>query len=657
MVPGSAVASEQCQAPAAAQPILVTKDCEDPIYNEANFVIDSVTTVVTPVPHTKVLAHFKATATTPEYKVSINLPAKDRWQGRFFQHVYPLEQPDNDDDLAFALANGGYLVNVKGTPCGCGGYRPDAAAAKIAEAYARKFYASTRRVYGYVWGGSGGGLLIVGAIENTKGVWDGAVPYVLPNAGSLININAVGALGALALHDKFPSINAALKPGVHGDPEAALTPEQRKIFREELAMGIPLRSFETASGGGTILMFLSDGVRENDPTYVDDFWSKPGYEGANPADYLQAARVDQIVKIKDIVAGPDGAPAGVEFEDALKLGTTGGTGLDFFVYGADDKTVIGRLSGMWDGSSVKLMPGNDPKLLAQVKAGTTVHVSNLFFLALNFYHRHDLPTQLGMYAYDQFRTADGTPLYPQRSYNGAGAQALSTAGGGTQTGKINTKVIINQSLLDGGAAPWMADWYSKRVQASLGPKAYADNFRLYYNDNAEHLDIKPNPGNVSRVIYYVPALYQSLKDLIGWCEKGVVPPLSTTYSVENTQVHLPATAAERHGIQPVVTLKVAGSDSIETSVNKPVEFTAHIVAPTGAGKVTSTAWWFGEGDASLTPTDVKTPASAVNVKVSHTFSAPGTYYVTLRATSQREGQGGETLTSLQNLDRVRVIVR
>src|SRR5262249_5759369 len=166
-------------------PMMVTADCEDPLYNERTFVVDKVSEATTPLTHTRVDAHFTPPAGKQTYKVTLYLPPHEKWQGRFFQHDYPLEQPENPDDGSFALGNGAYLVNVAGVVCGCGGYRPDAAAAKIAKTYALKHYQTKRRIYGYLWGGSGGGLVTSGAIENTQDVWDGAAPYVMPNAASL----------------------------------------------------------------------------------------------------------------------------------------------------------------------------------------------------------------------------------------------------------------------------------------------------------------------------------------------------------------------------------------------------------------------------------------------------------------------------------------
>jgi len=57
----------------------------------------------------------------------------------------------------------------------------------------------------------------------------------------------------------------------------------------------------------------------------------------------------------------------------------------------------------------------------------------------------------------------------------------------------------------------------------------------------------------------------------------------------------------------------------------------------------------------ITPTD-KT-GSTVTVKTAYTFTKPGTYFPTLRVASQRQGDAKTAYTRIQNLDRVRVVVK
>ena len=71
-------------------------------------------------------------------------------------------------------------------------------------------------------------------------------------------------------------------------------------------------------------------------------------------------------------------------------------------------------------------------------------------------------------------------------------------------------------------------------------------------------------------------------------------------------------------------------------------------------------WDFAHSDVfpvagTFTPSD-KT-GSRVTLKTTYTFSKPGTYFPALRVASQREGDAKTSYTRIQNLDRVRVVVK
>ena len=79
------------------------------------------------------------------------------------------------------------------------GYRVSAAAAKLAKAYANKLYGNTGRIYGYIYGQSGGSVQMMAANEGTTGVWDGIVPVVIAVDGLNTHSFQWGALYALAV--------------------------------------------------------------------------------------------------------------------------------------------------------------------------------------------------------------------------------------------------------------------------------------------------------------------------------------------------------------------------------------------------------------------------------------------------------------------------
>ena len=114
------------------------------------------------------------------------------------------------------------------------------------------------------------------------------------------------------------------------------------------------------------------------------------------------------------------------------------------------------------------------------------------------------------------------------------------------------------SLWDREAFPWQADWYRSKVKENLGDST-DNNFRLWYTDHALHGDLTKQE-DPTHTVSYLGVLQQALRDLSAWVEKGIAPPATTNYKIEDGQVIVPATAAERKGIQPVVTLKANGGE-------------------------------------------------------------------------------------------------
>jgi hypothetical protein len=93
-------------------------------------------------------------------------------------------------------------------------------------------------------------------------------------------------------------------------------------------------------------------------------------------------------------------------------------------------------------------------------------------------------------------------------------------------------------------------------------------------------------------------------------------------------------------------------------VGEPVEFHARVNVPPSTGKVVAAEWDFlGVGDYPVEEPTVDLLRSTVILRQTFTFTAPGTYFPVLRATSQREGDAETPWARVQNIDRVRVVVR
>ncbi|MET8208882.1 PKD domain-containing protein [Streptomyces sp. NPDC005373] len=633
-VQGASAAPAECAAREPGGPVWVTADCVDPQYK--NPVIDSETEQTRPVRHHRVSGHFEGT----NVKFNVYLPPKDQWKGRFFQYVYPIQDANaTDETIGFGADSGAYTVQITGTA----GYRADAAAAKYAETVAADYYDKQGTIYGYIWGGSGGSYQTIAAMENTTGVWDGAVPFIPGVPTSIPNNFFARAFARVVLQDKAAQIADAVSPGGSGDPYAGLNKAQSTALREVTRLGVPLRGWENyryllGVDDPQGLMGFAELVRSADPTYADDFWSKPGYLGTEKSplgDVIRAARVDHLSTITQA----DAKSATLD-----SAAPTSRTPLDFTLYAADGTTRIGTLKGTLKDKAFTIGDGNSAEVLAGLKAGAKVRSDNSWSLALTSYHRHQVPTRPGYYAWDQFRDADGKPIYPQRAAEVGPGVSAGVSGGGTHTGKITGKMLMVGNLLDVDAYPWDADWYAKQVGSDT-------TFRVWYNGNADH--IGPHAPNL---VNSMGVLQQALRDVSAWAEHGVQPPQSTRYRVKDSQVSVPAKADERHGVQPVIDLTADGRGSIDVPAGKPVTFKARVQTPSGTGKVVSTDWDF-KGDGTFTTRPCGTPNSTVEVSASFTYSKPGTYFPALRAVSQRDGDSSTPYAKIQNLGRMRVVVR
>jgi PKD repeat protein len=91
-------------------------------------------------------------------------------------------------------------------------------------------------------------------------------------------------------------------------------------------------------------------------------------------------------------------------------------------------------------------------------------------------------------------------------------------------------------------------------------------------------------------------------------------------------------------------------------LGKPVRFSAVIEAPPNTGKVVLADWDF-DGSGNFTVSGKVNPGAKVILKATHAFANPGTYFVTLRVASQRDGDTSNPYPKILNLDRVRVVVK
>jgi hypothetical protein len=381
-----------------------------------------------------------------------------------------------------------------------------------------------------------------------------------------------------------------------------------------------------------------------DPSYAEDFWSKPGYLCTDPASSIgkERAAVDTTV-----TAVSEGFPKTIDVAELPER--------DW----ADAHLVVlsGAATGATlpikntTGKTVALIATADPAASGAIRQGDKVRVDNAWALALQTYHRHQVPATEDYYAWNQYRDADGGPIYPQRDVL-IGQTGTANAAGSIFSGKVNGKTLMLSVLMDVDAYAWQADWYRSKAKAALG-NDFDDTFALYYFDNAHH-ENPMTPLQRTHVVSYGGALQQALRDLAAWVEKGV-HPLDTNFRIEDTQVVLPENAAERKGIQPTVALTANGRARAEAKPGEPVRFSATIAAPPGAGKVVSAEWDF-DGSGTFAEKAQFAPGETVTVTAEHGFADRGTHFVAVRVALQREGRADTAYGRVQNIARARVVV-
>jgi hypothetical protein len=648
-----------------------------------------------PVRHRYVHGGFEGT----DLLFSMYFPPQEQYQGRFFHPLMHIAGNENmayhgrlagldGDSIPFAFASGGYLVEsnmgsfkMLGEPS-VTSFRASAATAQYGRILAEQMYGE-HRPYGYVYGGSGGSYKTFACVENTQGVWDGAVPFIHPCPVAMPNVFSAQAMAFRVLDGKWDQIVDALEPGGSGDMYAGLNDEERSALREITRMGFPPRAWfaherlsmnYTAVFGSIITTLFHE-----DPGYFQDFWKLPGYQGTNPPPSLLDTRVQMKTTLTGLVSTAEAhklglpvgiaagtretAPAGIRVAEMPRSKHVQGT----FIYPRTGTGVGQRLmiTGVVGDIIMIGFDGENIPALEAMRPGDQLDIDNSDYLAVQTYHRHQNPSP-EYKVWDQFRDASGKPIYPQRplmtEYNQVGK------GNAWQSGRFDCKMITVNCLMDEAAWPWMVDWYRTKVKGVLGDR-FEDQYRVWYLDRAMHVNpsryLSPAEGAVfdehhstadTHIVSYAGVLQQALRDVAAWAEKGIAPPQETAYSYDEGQIHVPARASDRHGIQPTVDLTADGGPRADVEVGQKVEFVGTIEVPQGAGGIAKAEWDYdGTGEYRVSE-DFTDAATTKTVRQSHAFDKPGTHFVALRVTVQRDDAAGTPFARVLNLARARVVV-
>jgi len=153
----------------------------------------------------------------------------------------------------------------------------------------------------------------------------------------------------------------------------------------------------------------------------------------------------------------------------------------------------------------------------------------------------------------------------------------------------------------------------------------------------------------------MPYIEQSLVDLCDWVEKGI-HPVGTDFEFVDGRVNLPASAAERKGIQSVVTVTANGAVRAEVKTGEAVKLEMSGEVPPGAGTIIDVEWDFDGMGSFPEHGAVDGTQTSVRLATSHSYDKPGTYFVTARVTSHREGDVNAVARRVTNLASARVVV-
>lgn len=661
----------------------------------------------TPYPHRNVHGGFSGCDT----RFTCYFPPEEDYQSRMFHPIEGAHAGHEDafdglmgqmlGGLPMIVRLGGYMVESNSGHIGdtidpaigvdptVYGHRASIESARLSKFLAAQVYGEEPR-YSYVWGGSGGGRRSPLCLEYGAGVYQGALPFMGGGAiaehgtterirseqpvhfGCMFNVQRL-------LGEDIKSVIDAMRPGGSGNPFVGLNSHQREELDSLYRLGYPRGDeFMIAEPMGQIWLWTSiaDMLQEEDAEYFTNFWTKPGYVGFDNPEYVQGdlincrARVRKVVTAGELLqspefAGPEYARAkpmammmaakGEDFPLAVQL-----EGIDDgYLLGTGVKVLTGDAAGRQlyctsFASEVLFCDGRDDANVLRfsgVKPGDEVQVDNRAFLAFCYYYRHHVSDDPS----NDFLRLDGVPIYPQHDM-----PLQSPHMGVAYSGKYDGKLMWIHHTHDASLWPPQGVIYRRAVEMAQGEDGLENNFCLRWTENAEHVPPAFLPSSADRatttwLVDYMPHIEQGLADLVAWVEQGS-KPAATKYEFADGKVTLPDSAAERQGIQPVLSLNANGAARAEVATNIPVALVLKAEVPEGAGGIIAIEWdWFGKGDFSeaeeLTAAESKTTITRPQV-----FSEAGTYFVTAKVTSHREGDFAATSRRISNVVSVRVVV-
>ena len=564
-------------------------------------------------------------------------------------------------------------------------YRTSVQTAKFAKQVAQQMYGAAPQ-HGYLYGGSGGAVRTINCLESVKGIWDAGVPFVCPHESSgtffSIQANAVRLLG----RDKLAMYNDAVEVGGSGNPFQGLDNEQADALKILYKTGHSRRiGLDNPVEQVLVWSYAAWDAETADPTYWDDFWTKPGYLGHDSPRVFEKDRVQFKSRVKRLLTLNDLKDLKLDpnFVDELGMGPQAafraaranprGPNAPIALVledRSDKQSRLGCSSVIFSGAAqgrerfvfavlgdVLLLGGNGKELLEGVKVGDEITIDNRKYLSFCYQWQHQVEPKFREWAHS---VVDGRAIYPQRpKMKRITAMYPHSYDVGTR------KIMIVENLMDRGTWPSSAASIQEQYKKVRGEQWLRDNFRIYYNDHAWHGTVTadvpgiPAPVLTTKLIDYQGILHRALRDMVAWVEQGKAPPPSTHYEYTmDCDIQVPATAEKRLGLQPVATLAGNGKENrVEVKAGQPVQFVTRAEVPPNMGMFVKAEIDFdGTGAYPYKHTGLDGKSSKLEFQTSHTYDKPGTYYACARVASQPEGDTKSPLYNAINLARIRVVV-
>jgi Tannase and feruloyl esterase len=667
----------------------------------------------TPYPHRHVHGGFGECDT----RFAFYFPAAEEWGGRMYM---PLEGAHAGHEeafggpmgeliggLALTVRLGGYMAESNmghigddidpkaGDDPTLYGWRAAAEAGRFSKHVATQVYGKPPH-HSYVWGGSGGGRRSPLVLENAPDTFDGALPFMgggdvrpFPATERIKGAQVMSFACMFNVHrllrdpEKAVRVIDAMQPGGSGDPFAGLTSHEREELASLYKQGFPIGDeFMIFTPMGQIWLWTSiaELLVEQDQEYFADFWTRPGYIGHDSPEVVLPDVIDTTTTVNRVITArqllTEQEFSGVDY---LLMKTMAG------IMAADEATIDnpyaleikGLPAGYRLGAGLRMVSGDakgrqlyaigtagdlfagdghgEANLLRfnGVRAGDEVHVDNRNFLAFCYFHRHHIMEDS---QFDSLRMA-GRPIYEQHP-----VPLMSSLMGVSYTGHYQGKLLWIHHTHDSSLWPSQGIIYEGAVLNEQGAAGAEERFRLQWTENAEHIGpafLPSSPLRASKtwLVDYMPIIEQGLVDLARWVEEGVAPA-STTYTYRDGQVQLPPTAAERGGVQPVVTVTADGAILAEVKAGATVELQVHAETPPAGGTIVSVDWDFdGSGSFPYHHEEVDGTARQLTLTTRHTYDMPGTFFATALVTSNRDGDVGAQHRRLPNLASARIVVR